>query len=82
MNDRDEIVKIFSEMFEGVNSHGIYPTSTAYAKFEFLLTRVRLEALGYSYAQACVLADRGTDIRLVSVPILISGALKNLTSDD
>ena len=38
---------------------------------EAKLNTVRMETLGWAYADACVMADKGIDIRQVEVPTII-----------
>ena len=44
--DRIEICKIISDMLDNPDKHGIYPTSTAYARLEHYIEGVREEAIG------------------------------------
>ena len=78
MNDRTEICRIISEMLDNPDKHGIYPTSTAYTKLELYIEQVRMEAIGWMYAYACVALDKGNDPRTIEVPKVIEDAMVDL----
>jgi hypothetical protein len=76
--DKSAICKIMSEMFDGVDELGIYPTSIAYEQFELYIEGVRIEAIGWTYADACVALDNGDDPRLYKVPNILARAKVDL----
>lgn len=76
--DRIEICKIISEMLDNPDGHGIYPTSTAYTKLEHYVEQQRMEAIGWTHAEACSLLDRELDPRVELVPDLLERAKKDL----
>lgn len=76
--DRTEICSIISDMLDNPDEHGIYPTSTAYNRLEHYIERVRIEAIGWMHADACVTLDRGNDPRTVEVPEILERAKKDL----
>jgi len=77
--DRSRICKIMSDMFDGVDDSGIYPTGEAYDRFEKLVEEARYEAIGWMYTQACVYADEGVDIRKVNMNEIKKQADKDLS---
>jgi hypothetical protein len=75
--DRDEIVRIVSEMLDNpVNE--IYPTTKCYDELENYIDTIRHETMGWIYAYACNLLDEGKDIREIEVPEIIEKALEEL----
>lgn len=76
--DRTEICKIVSEMLDNPDKHGIYPTSTAYTKLELYIESERIKAVGWMYSKACTELDKGNDLRLQTVPDILSEAGKDL----
>ncbi len=72
--DRTKICKIISEMLDNPDENGIYPTSTAYTKLELYIEAQRFEAIGWTYADACVTLDKGEDPRLQNVPNILERA--------
>jgi len=77
--DREKICKIMSEMFDGVNDVGIYPTSTCYTKLEHYMEQIRAEAIGWCHADACVTLDNGEDPRCTMVPGMYERAMVDLS---
>jgi len=75
--DRAAICKIIDWMLDA-DKHGIYPTTEAYNKFEELLQKVRMEAVGWAWAEACVQLDTGKDPRKFDQSILVDRAPKEL----
>ena len=63
--DRTVIVKIFERMFDGVDEHGIYPTSTAYMQLEHYIQQERNLAIGCTHGACCIELDKGSDPRTV-----------------
>lgn len=63
--DRTETVKIFERMFEGVDEHGIFPTSTAFTQLEKYIEHERSLAIGCTYGACCRKLDKGGDPRTV-----------------
>ena len=78
-NDRTKICNIISDMLDSPDKHGIYPTSTAYTRLELYIERVRMEAIGWTYAYACLALDRGDDPRTIEVPQIVEDAKANLS---
>lgn len=63
--DRKEILKIFETMFDGVDEHGIYPTSTAYTRLEHYIQQERDRAIGCTHGFCCIELDKGNDPRVI-----------------
>ncbi len=59
--DRLKISKIISEL---------YPSRKTYTELEKYVEEQRAEVIGWMYAYACVLLDKGEDLRKVEVPII------------
>lgn len=78
MDIRGEICKIISRMLDNPDDCGIFPTTECYDDLEKLVFRKQFEAMGWTYAHACILQDRGIDIRTVLVPDIIKQANKDL----
>lgn len=76
--DRSNVHKIIEEMLENPDTHGIYPTTIAFNKLELLLNKVRLEAVGWTWAEACVQLDKGDDPRQYEQPLLIPRVMEDL----
>jgi len=81
-DDRTEICKIISEMLDNPDDLGIYSTDEAYSKLEAYVGRVRAEAIGWMYAEACNTLDLGGDLRLVGVEDIYSRAKVELTAKE
>lgn len=54
------------------------PLQTKIDKLEEAVHSVRVEAIGWAYADACVHLDKGEDYRKVEVPTILDRALKDL----
>ena len=80
-DDRMKICEIISDMLDGPDDVGIYPTSTAYTRLERYIEEVRMEALGWAHAYFCVALDGGMDPRLQEVPEMLAQAKKDLAGD-
>lgn len=82
---RKEVCNIISEMLDNPGECEIYPTTRAYDKLESFiraeLARARREAIGYMYAEACAMLDKGEDIRTVEFPELAEKAIAALDAD-
>ncbi len=76
--DRTEICKIISEMLDNPDEYGIYPTSIAYTKLEEYIEEIRIEAIGWAHADACVTLDKGNDYRKVDISSILRRAKKDL----
>lgn len=76
--DRTVVCNIISDMLDNPNEHGIYPTSTAYARLEHYIEGVRAEAIGWAHTDACIMLDKGHDPRLTEVPDLLVRARADL----
>ena len=77
--DRSDICEIISKMLDNPDEHEIYPTTQAYNELEELLKKVRLQAIGWTWAEACCQLDDGKDPRKYEVPELLPRAEKDLT---
>ena len=77
MDDRSVICKIISDMLDNPDG-GIYPTSTAYGRLETYIHSVRIVAIGWMHAYACMAADKGSDIRVIEVPAILDAANRDL----
>lgn len=76
--DRSNVHKIIEEMLDNPDENGIYQTTRAFNKLEELLNTVRLEAVGWTWATACLVVDDGLDIRKYSQSKLIEQVTKDL----
>ena len=72
--DRKVICEIISDMLDNPDNHGIYHTSTCYTKLEHYIESVRIQAIGWMHANACVVLDKGDDPRLIEVPAILAQA--------
>ena len=78
--DRTEIVKIFETMFNGEDSNGIYPTSTAYMQLEHYIQQERNRAIGCTHSACCIALDKGNDPRTVECSSFFAGINSALTT--
>ena len=76
--DRAAICDIISEMLDEPDGHGIYRTTRAYNKLEDLLKAARMQALGWTWTEACIRTDEGQDIRRDEIPSLIERIERDL----
>ncbi len=76
--DRSEIVGILKDMNDSKEFCEIHPNTVAINKLEQYVEKERAEAIGWTYAEACTLADGGRDIRRVEVPSILSKAYQDL----
>lgn len=76
--DRTEICGILSKMLDSPSEEGIYPTTEAYDALEKYVEGVRVEAIGWTHADACVHLDGGDDYRKVLVPGILTRAFNDL----
>ncbi|MDY6896288.1 MAG: hypothetical protein SVO01_12870 [Thermotogota bacterium] len=76
--DRTVICNIMSELLDNPDRSGIYPTSKAYDALENYIESVRVETLGWAYADACVHLDKNEDYRKLNVPEILNRALIDL----
>jgi len=76
--DRTAICNIISEMLDNPDEHEIYPTTNAYDALEKYIEGVRAEAIGWTYADACVSLDKGQDYRQIEVPSILDRAISDL----
>ena len=65
---RGIICDLMSEMLDNPDKSGIYPTSKFMSKMEDFVIEERQFIVGKTYAQACILADRGRDLRKYPFP--------------
>ena len=77
--DRTAICNIISTMLDNPDKHGIYSTSTAYARLEHYIEGIRAEAIGWTHADNCVALDHNKDPRLKNVPDMLFRAQKDLS---
>ena len=78
--DRTAICKIISKMLDNPDKSGIYPTSTAYTELEHYIEGVRMEAIGWTHADACTELDKGGDPRMTEVPDMLGRAIVDLAT--
>jgi len=72
---RAKIEKTMAKMFEGEDKKtGIYPTTVAYNELLEICHCAKIEGVGWMYAEACIVNDRGDDIRKTTVPDLLDRA--------
>ena len=76
--DRSNVHKIIEEMLENPDGCGIYPTGQAYDKLEQLLKEVRIEAVGWTWAEAYIQLDNHQDSREYNMDLLIEKVNKDL----
>ena len=76
--DRKVICEIISEMLDNPDEYGIYPTSNAYDKLETLVNDRRVKAIGWIYADVCIVLDNKEDYRQKDVPEILERALIDL----
>ena len=72
--DRIEICKIMSEMLDNPNDVGIYPTSDAYNALETYIESVRMKAIGWTHADACIHMDKDINYRKIEIPEILERA--------
>lgn len=75
---RSKICDLLSAMLEDPDEDGIYPTSEFMSKVENFCLELRHEAIGWTWAQARVLLDKGTDPRQYNQGALIEDATRDL----
>ena len=76
--DRAKICEIISEMLDNPDDIGIYPTSIAYKKLAEYIQQERLQAIGWTHAEACMAIDKDKDFRKVLVPDMLDRAFEDL----
>ena len=76
--DRTKICTIISKMLDNPDKHGIFPTATAYTELELYVEEQRIEAVGWTWAEACTLLDQGIDPRTYEVPKVLESTQKDL----
>jgi len=79
--DRNEIYEIISEMLDNPDEFGIYPTTKCFQDLEDLLRKVRFEAVGWTWAEACNQLDSGIDPREYNQGLLVENAAKDLNPE-
>ena len=79
IKDRHAICTIISTMFDNEDESGIYPTTEAYDQLEALVDTARVEAIGWSHADACVDLDKGKDPRKKDVAEMLNRAEVDLS---
>lgn len=80
--DRRVICEIISDMIENPDKCGIFPTSTTYTKLELYIEMVRVEAIGWAHADACVKLDNEEDPRVSNVPEMLQRAKRDLDGEE
>ena len=76
--DRSNVHEIIEEMIENPDAYGIYHTTKTFNQLEALLNTARIEAVGWTWAKACLLLDDGKDPRGYEMSQLIEQATKDL----
>ncbi len=76
--DRSKVCNIISEMLDHPDEYGIYPTTKACNQLERLLQKVRFEAIGWAWMDACLQLDNGRDPRRYEQSQLVERASKDL----
>lgn len=79
--DRNEVFEIISEMLDNPDEFGIYPTTKCFQDLEDLLQKVRFQAVGYAWAEACSQLDNGLDPRKYNQGLLLENATKDLNPE-
>lgn len=74
MRIRTKICDLMSAMLYNPDEYGIYPTSEFMSKMEDFCLELRHEAMGWTWAQACVLLDNKKDPRKYDQANLIPDA--------
>ena len=75
---RKKICDLMSEMLDNPDENGIYPTSKFMWFMEQYVLDTRLEAIGWTWAEACVILDSGKDPRKHDEANLLVDAKKDL----
>jgi len=78
---RTKICKLMSEMLDNPDEYGIYPTSRFMSKMEDYCLKLRHEAIGWTWAKACLALDENQDPRQIDQGSLISDAEHDLDGD-
>ena len=76
--DRAKICDIISDMLDNPDEVGIYQTTKAFNRLEELVRTAKFEAVGWMYAEACLLMDAGKDPRKVNCAEILERAEKEL----
>jgi len=76
--DRTMICNIISEMLDNPDENGIYSTTKAYDALEKYIEGVRAEAIGWTYADACISLDNKKDYRKIEPSSILERAMRNL----
>lgn len=76
--DRSNLYKILEGMLENPDENGIYPTTKALNKLERLIREIRLETVGWVWAEVCVQLDNNQDPRKYDISLLIEKVNKEL----
>ena len=76
--DRKKVCEIISEMLDNPDKIGIYPTGVAYQKLVEYIQEQRVEAIGWTHAEACTTLDNGGDIRKTEISGMLDRALVEL----
>ena len=77
-HDRVRINKIIDKMLDDARRRGVYQTDECINELDKLLSEVRMEAIGYTWTEACSQYDRGMDPRNYTIPLLIEKAEEDL----
>ena len=65
-------------MLDNPDEIGIYGTTKAFDEIENYIQSVRVEAIGWAIADACVAIDRRKDYRKIEIPSIIERAKHDL----
>ena len=76
--DRTAICNVMSELLDNPDESGIYPTTKAYDALEAIVEGARVEAIGWTHADACCDLDNGKDPRKKEVPGMLERAFLDL----
>ena len=79
--DRERVVEIIDKMLDDARRRGIYQTDECINELEKLLGGVRMEAVGYTWTEACSQYDRGMDPRNYTIPLLMEKAEADLNPE-
>lgn len=78
---RTKICDFMSEMLDNPDEHGIYPTTKFMSAMEDFCLKLRHEAMGWTWAEACCQLDRGKDPRKHDQGNLIPDAERDLDKE-
>jgi len=79
--DRERVITIIDKMLDNARRKGIYQTDECTDELEKLIGEVRVEAVGYTWTEACSQYDRGMDPRNFTIPLLMEKAAADLNPE-